>query len=95
MKLERMQAVVRDLGCTLVGLGGIVHQELTGAVNPWLLGVYTTILGVPGAAGLWRLRVQIPDGSSGDGQRSGSPRLASPPGVPPSSPNAPAGGGEP
>ncbi|HTI26198.1 MAG TPA: hypothetical protein VL652_34735 [Kutzneria sp.] len=46
---------MRDVGCLLVGLGGIVHQEATGSVSPALLAVYTTLLGVPGAVGLLQL----------------------------------------
>jgi hypothetical protein len=44
--------VLRDI--TLLGIGsfGILHQEWTGRVNVALLGVYTAILGVPGAAAI-------------------------------------------
>lgn len=56
MKLQEAVTVVRDVGCLLVGLAGIVHQEATGSVRPELLLVYTTLLGVPGALGLLSLR---------------------------------------
>jgi hypothetical protein len=42
----------RDVALTLIGIAGILHQELVGPVKPELLIVYTTLLGIPGAANL-------------------------------------------
>jgi uncharacterized membrane protein HdeD (DUF308 family) len=45
----RWLVVLRDVVLLLVGVFGILHQEITGQANPLLLGVYTTLLGIPGA----------------------------------------------
>lgn len=42
--------ILRDVALLAVGVFGLLHQELTGQANPLLLGVYTTLLGIPGAA---------------------------------------------
>lgn len=55
MKFQALVAVVRDAGFLLVGFGGIIYQQVTQQVNPWLLAVYTTMLGIPGAIGLLQL----------------------------------------
>lgn len=52
MKLPALVTIFRDIALTVIGLGGIVHQELVGPVKWQLLVVYTTILGIPGAANI-------------------------------------------
>lgn len=52
MKLERGITVARDLLCLLLGVGGIIYQQVTGNVHWELLLVYMGILGVPGAMAL-------------------------------------------
>jgi hypothetical protein len=47
-----MVTIGRDVALTLIGIAGILHQELVGPVKPELLIVYTTLLGIPGAANL-------------------------------------------
>lgn len=75
MRIQALLTIVRDAGFLLVGFGGVVFQQLTGNVNPWLLAVYTTMLGIPGAIGLLQLR--------GSGKQSApatpSPSSSSPP----------------
>ena len=67
---------VRDIVLLILGVLGIGFQQLTGDVNLPLLGVYMTLLGIPGLSnGLWLLR-QI-----------GEPPSSSPPSPP--SPGAP------
>lgn len=56
MRWQALVAVVRDAGFLVIGFGGVIYQQVTGNVNPWLLGVYTTMLGIPGAIGLLQLR---------------------------------------
>jgi hypothetical protein len=56
VKIETVITVTRDVGCLVVGLGGIIFQQVTGHVNIELLIVYTTFLGVPGVFGLLSLR---------------------------------------
>lgn len=46
----RWFVVFRDLLLLGLGVFGILHQELTGQPEPALLVVYTTLLGIPGAA---------------------------------------------
>lgn len=50
-----MIAIGRDIALTVIGLGGIVHQEVVGPVKPELLIVYTTLLGTPMATNLLAL----------------------------------------
>jgi len=50
--MQKWSVILRDIAIWVTGIFGLLHQELTGQVNPWLLGTYTTILGVPGAASL-------------------------------------------
>lgn len=68
--------VARDLVCLGVGSFGIVYQQLQGVINVPLLGIYTVLVGVPGAAGALRLLRSVPI----EPAPSGSP--------PPSSPTA-------
>jgi hypothetical protein len=56
-KSSTVSTVVRDLVLLAVGSFGVVHEELTGSASVPLLVVYTTMLGIPGAAGaLWLTR---------------------------------------
>jgi hypothetical protein len=52
VRAQDMVTIGRDVALTLIGIGGILHQELVGPVKPELLIVYTTLLGIPGAANL-------------------------------------------
>lgn len=56
MRLQALITAARDVGFLIVGFGGVIYQQLTGKVNPWLLAVFTTMLGIPGALGLLQLR---------------------------------------
>lgn len=79
MRLQALITVARDAGFLLVGFGGIVYQQITGQVNPWLLGVYTTMLGIPGAIGLLQLRgTGKPATPPTPGSSSPSPSSSSP-----------------
>lgn len=49
MKIQNVLVVGRDAGMIVVGLGGIIFQQVTGRVNIELLLTYTALLGVPGA----------------------------------------------
>ncbi len=46
----------RDVACTLIGLGGVLHQEFVGPVSIPLLIFYAAVLQVPGVAHLLALR---------------------------------------
>jgi hypothetical protein len=79
VKWQALVTVIRDVGFLLVGFGGILYQQITGHVNPWLLAVYTTMLGIPGAIGLVQLgrgRSATPGipGSSSSPPSSSSPQ---------------------
>lgn len=50
-----LKTVARDIGCLVVGFGGIIFQQVTGQVNPWLLAAYMAMLGLPGAISLVQL----------------------------------------
>lgn len=71
----KIWTVLRDIALTLVGLGGIAHQELVGPVRVELLLVYTTLLGIPGAANILSLR-RSPTGT--ESESSSSPAASSP-----------------
>jgi len=95
MKAERVIRISLDVGCILVGLGGIVHQTVIvppGQASTSLLGTFVAILGIPAGVGLLSLR-----SSGGTPTTSGpspSPAPDSPP-PPSSSPSqAPSGAGE-
>lgn len=55
MSWQALKTVARDVGCLVVGFGGIAYQQLTNQVNPWLLGAYMAMLGLPGAISLVQL----------------------------------------
>lgn len=76
MKIGAILTIVRDVLFLLWGFGGIAYQQLTGQVNPWLLAVYTTMLGIPGAIGLLQLRGR-PATRDTAGSSSSSPSPAS------------------
>ena len=96
MKTERIIRIALDVGCILVGLGGIVHQTVLvqpGQASTALLGTFVAILGIPAGVGLLSLRSS--GGSSTTGPPSPSPAPDSPP-PPSSSPSqAPSGAGDP
>jgi hypothetical protein len=52
LRIQDIVTVGRDVALTLIGIAGILHQELVGPVKPELLIVYTTLLGIPGTANL-------------------------------------------
>lgn len=56
MMLERLIVRSRDLAIWVLGVAGIVHQEVTGHVKPELLLVYISILTIPGGISLFTLR---------------------------------------
>lgn len=70
MKPHGLLTAARDVGFIVVGLGGIIYQQITGLVNVELLLVYLALLGVPGALGLLQLRG---NGSSGPPPTVGPP----------------------
>lgn len=55
MNWQVLKTIVRDAGFLLIGFGGIIYQQVTQQVNPWLLGAYLAMLGLPGAIGLLQL----------------------------------------
>lgn len=76
MRARGLLTAARDVGFLVVGFGGVIFQQVTGRVNPWLLAVYTTMLGIPGAIGLLQLglgrRETPPTPSSSSAAPSGS-----------------------
>jgi hypothetical protein len=70
---EKLIGYVRDAGCVLVGLGGIVYQIVTGEVNGQLLTTCMGLLGIAGGIRVWQLR----PGSSGGGRSRSSPSARS------------------
>ncbi len=73
-----------------LGAGGIAYQQVTGQVSEVLLAIYVALLGGPAIGGVWSLRQQHGDGTTGGPSPS--------PGPPPSpvshtsSASAPGGG---
>jgi hypothetical protein len=55
VKWEAARTVVRDVTFLVIGLGGIIFQQVTGRVNVELLLVYTGLLGVPAAVAVKKL----------------------------------------
>jgi hypothetical protein len=81
---ERLNTLLRDLGSTILGLGGITYQIVTWKISEALLITCAALLGVPGVAGLLSLR------SSGGGGTPSSPSPSPPPSPrPPSPPSSP------
>jgi hypothetical protein len=49
--------VIKDSVLLMLGTGGIAFQQITGTVSLPLLGVYLTLLGIPGlSSGRWLLK---------------------------------------
>jgi hypothetical protein len=66
--------ILRDLVLLAVGVVGIMHQEFSGQESPILLAVYTTLLGIPGAANVLAIiKTQV----GGSGQSSSLPPASS------------------
>ncbi|WBB73223.1 hypothetical protein O7602_26645 [Micromonospora sp. WMMD1128] len=96
MKAERVIRIGLDVGCILVGLGGIVHQTVIvapGQASESLLATFVAILGIPAGVGLLSLRTS--GGSGTTGPPSPSPGPASPPPASSSPSPAPSGAGDP
>lgn len=55
MKWDAIRTVIRDVMFLVVGLGGIIWQQITHNVNVYLLIVYTGLLGVPTGIALKQL----------------------------------------
>ncbi|MGC5019004.1 hypothetical protein [Micromonospora sp. DT47] len=95
MKTERLIRIALDVGCILVGLGGIVHQTVLvppGQASAALLGTFVAVLGIPAGVGLLSLRSN--GGTTTTSGPSPSPAPDSPP-PPSSSPSqAPSEAGE-
>jgi hypothetical protein len=67
VNLQAAATVVRDLVVTATGVFGVIHEELTGRANPYLLLLYAVVLQVPGAIGLFQAIVvgkQVPTGTT-------------------------------
>jgi hypothetical protein len=77
--VKGLATVVRDVLCLAVGLGGIIHQEVTGHVSPELLIMYAVLIGTPGTLALVSLRLGKPgdrdihNSSSSSASESSSP----------------------
>ena len=76
MKIGAIVTVVRDLTCLAVGVFGVIHQELSGRVNPELLVVYTALLGLPGAISVLQLVRGTPITTATQEQSSSSPAVS-------------------
>ena len=55
--------MIRDLISIGVGAFGLVHSQLTGRANSWLVLAYLALLGVPAAINLLELKKGSIDGS--------------------------------
>lgn len=64
MATSKWFIILRDLLLLGLGVFGILHQELTGNANALLLAVYTTLLGIPGAANLYAIVRSTSSGAS-------------------------------
>lgn len=56
MSAQKVWPVARDALCFVVGLGGIVYQQLSRNVSVDLLITYLTLITTPGGVALWQLR---------------------------------------
>lgn len=63
---------IRDSVLLTAGVLGVGYQQITGEVNLPLLGVYMTMLGIPGlTSGFWLLKqIGEPQSSASPAQRS-------------------------
>lgn len=50
--------IAKDIGLYALGIFGIMYQLLTGEVNALLLGVFTSVLGIPAATNIFLLLKQ-------------------------------------
>lgn len=75
MSTPKWFVVLRDLALLAVGIFGILHQEITGEASPLLLAVYTTLLGIPGAANALAI---LKGTTGGGGSTPEQPRESSP-----------------
>jgi hypothetical protein len=74
--------VIRDSVLLGGGMAGIAFQQITGQINPLLIGVYVTMLGLPGlSSGRWLLK-QIGEAQSSESRSSASASDSSPPSGP-------------
>ncbi len=62
-RAERRWAVAKDVILFVVGLGGIIYQQVTGQVFPMLLIVFMTMTGVPALVNLVSLFKGLPTNS--------------------------------
>lgn len=77
MKTDQVMAIVRDAGCIVVGLGGIVHQTAVvppGHASAALLGTFLVLLSGPVGIALWARRN---GGQATTGPSTPSPELPS------------------
>lgn len=66
----KIRLVLRDVSFLALGVGGILHQEISGQTSVPLLVVYTTLLGVPATLnGAWLLRKSGTDSSPSSSQQ--------------------------
>jgi hypothetical protein len=80
VKWQALKTVARDTLLYIWGFGGIAYQQLTGQVNPWLLGVYVTMLGIPGGIAAGQLLLLL--------RGNGKPTIPDTPGESSSSPSS-------
>jgi hypothetical protein len=69
----RWLGILRDLVCLAAGITGIMHQEFSGQASPLLLAVYTSLLGIPGAANALAILRGTGGGSPPSSSRSPAP----------------------
>jgi hypothetical protein len=72
--------ILKDLGLYATGIFGILYQLITGEVNAMLLGVFTVMLGIPGATNIFWLLKQggaLPQQSSPSAQSQDPPSASS------------------
>lgn len=70
----------QELVIWLVGLGGIIHQGfLKDDPDPWLLGFWGLMSGIPGLSWLWNLRPGNGSSPFSPSSPSSSPSASSPP----------------
>lgn len=78
MRAERTLVVIRDMGCILVGLGGIVWQTYKADADPVLLGVFMSLLFGPPALAASLLRKNIGTHTTGESLHSQPEQPSSP-----------------
>jgi hypothetical protein len=79
-----LKPVIRDSILLAGGVLGVGFQQVTGNVNPILIGVYLTMLGVPALSnGTWLLKLLLKENS--ESSSSSSPELPSSTGSAPQS----------